>query len=176
MQNLEQFNTKLQRDFPRYRVRWSDFANVYKIEAKLGTGYWDVNPALYKNNPDLLAQVQDGYIEWGEITTGDRARCAHCTNTVKVPVREFKEVKCSWCDMSQPARAYFELNDDLIYHFRKLSRNTNHTGRHRSHNSSLFDRDMDIALDNALYNTRAEGWRMNNGVRVAVPQNFRKVV
>jgi hypothetical protein len=176
MQNLEKFNQKLQRDYPRYRVRWSDFSGNFKIEVKMGTGYWDVNPELFKDNPDLYIQVKDGYIEWAEITTGDRARCAHCTNTVEVPVREFREVKCNWCDMAQPARAYFELNDDLLYHLNKLNRQRTSPRLHRSNNENLFDKGMDEAFDKAYYSAKWESWRVNNGVRVSVPQNFRKVV
>jgi hypothetical protein len=176
MQNLTEFNNRLQKDYPRYRARWSDFSNSIKIEVKMGTGYWDVNPSLYKNNPDLLAQVRDGYIEWAELTTGDRARCAQCTNTVKVPVREFKDVKCNWCEFSQPMRAYFDLNEDFIYHLNKLSRTNTTAQKHRLHNENFFDIGMDSALDNALYNTRENSWRMNNGVMAAVPSNFRKVV
>lgn len=176
MHNLEKFNEKLQRDFPRYRIRWSDRTQSYKIEVKMGTGYWDINPMLYKNDPDLLTQVREGYIEWGELSTGDRARCAHCTNTVKVPVREFTEVRCNWCEQTQPARAYFELNDDLIYYFRKLEARRSQVNEHRTHNGSMFDRDMDNAYDKALYNAKENSWRLNNGVMAAVPSNFRKVV
>ena len=176
MQNLQEFNKKLQRDYPRYRARFSDFNGTIKIEVKMGTGYWDVNPALFATNPDLYIQVRDGYIEWAEITTGDRTKCAHCTNTVKVPVREFKDVKCAWCDMSQPARAYFELNDDLLYHLNKLTRQGTSARLHQSHNENLFDVGMDKAFDNAMYTAREDGWKVNNGVRVSVPSNFRKVV
>lgn len=176
MQNLEQFNQKLQRDFPKYRVRFSPHSETYKVEVKMGRGYWDVNPALFKKNPDLLTQVKDGYIEWAELTLGDRARCHNCTNTVKVPIREFVEVKCNWCESSQPARAYFELNDDFIYHLNKLMRTRTSARDHQAHNENLFDVGMDAAADKALYQARWDEWKINNGVRVSVPQNFRKVV
>lgn len=174
MQNLEQFNKKLQRDFPRYRVRES--GDVIKIEVKVGSGYWDVNPALFKGNQDLYTQVKDGYLEWGEITPGDRARCVHCINVLPVPIREFKEVKCNWCDMSQPTRAYFELNDDLINHLRMLQNKRTTAQNHRIHNENLFDVGMDNALDSATYHAKWDEWKFNNGVRTSVPQNFRKVV
>lgn len=176
MQNLDKFNEKLQRDYPRYRARFSPHTNTIKIEVKMGSGYWDVNPALFGTSPDLYVQVRDGYVEWAEITTGDRARCYNCTNTVKVPVREFKEVKCDWCEQAQPVRAYFELNDDLIYHMNKLTRQSANARLHRSHNENLFDVGMDQAFDKAMYQAKWDSWRVNNGVRVSVPSNFRKVV
>jgi len=141
----------------------------------MGTGYWNADPELFGKNPDLYIQVRDGYIEWAELTTGDRARCAHCTNTVRVPIRKFEDVKCGWCDMSQPARAYFELNDDFLYHLNKLARTNTTAQKHKLHNRGMFDTEMDLTLDNALYNTRENSWRMNNGVMAAVPSNFGKV-
>lgn len=176
MQNLEQFNKLLQRDYPRYRARFSPHTNTIKIEVKVGSGYWNVNPGLFEKNPDLYVQVREGYIEWAEITPGDRARCVNCTNDVKIPVREFKETKCSWCETVQPTRAYFDLNDDLIYHMNKLQRNTVNARQHRSNNEGLFDKGMDVAYDNALYNARENDWKFNNGVRTTVPSNFRKGV
>jgi hypothetical protein len=176
MQNIQEFNKKLQRDFPRYRARFSPHTQTIKIEVKMGTGYWDVNPALFKANPDLMVQVKDGYVEWAEITTGDRARCVNCTNTVKVPVREFKEVKCNWCETAQPARAYFDLNDDLLYYMNKISRSSFNPQHHKSNNDNQFDIRMDKAFDNAMYNARENEWKVNNGVRVSVPSNFRKVI
>jgi hypothetical protein len=176
MQNIEEFNKKLQRDFPRYRARFSPYSGTIKIEVKMGTGYWDTDEALFAKNPDLYFQTRDGYIEWAEITTGDRARCVQCTNTIKVPVREFKEIKCNWCEFSQPSRAYFELNDDLLYHLNKLSRKNITAQKHRNFNENLFDVGMDNALDKAMYHAKWDEWRINNGVRTSVPQNYRKVV
>jgi len=172
MQNIESFNTKLQRDYPRYRARFSPHTDTIKIEVKMGSGYWNTDPALFAENPDLYIQTRDGYVEWAEITPGDRTRCVNCTNTVKVPIKEFKEVRCSWCDTMQPVRAYFELNDDLLYHFNKLTRRNLNTRLHRSHNESLFDIEADAALDSGLYKAREDGWRMRNGVRAAVPSTY----
>lgn len=149
MQNLESFNKKLQRDFPRYRLRYSPHRETYIIEVKMGTGYWNTNPE--DHDPDTVVQIRDGYVQWGEVTLGDRQKCYHCTNTVPVPVREFKEVKCNWCGMSQPVRAYFELNDDLVYHFNKLQNRRTSTADIKAHNSSISNAFMDRAVDNAAY-------------------------
>lgn len=176
MQNLTEFNTKLQRDYPRYRARFSQHTNTIKIEVKMGSGYWDTDPALFKKNPDLYIQVRDGYIDWAEITVGDRTPCVNCSHELKAPVREFKELKCDRCETVQPTRAYFTLNEDLIYHLNKLTRQTVNARLHRSNNEGLFDKGMDVAFDNAMYNAKENSWKVNNGVRVAVPQNFRKVI
>lgn len=149
MHNLESFNKKLQRDYPRYRIRFSQFRNTYIVEVKMGTGYWNVD--LSAHDPDVQQQIKDGYVEWGEITLGDRARCVNCTNTVKVPVREFIEVKCDWCGQSQPVRAYFDFNDDLIYHFNKLSNRRYSSSDAMSHNKSLANTKLDKSVDDAVY-------------------------
>lgn len=175
MPNLTELNRRLQRDYPRYRARWSDHTGTIKIEVKMGTGYWNTDPALFAKNPDLYIQTRDGYVEWGELTLGDRARCEHCTNTVKVPINEFKEVVCNWCEYSQPARAHFDLEGPgFIHHLNKLSRREANTRLHRSNNEGLFDAGMDRALDKALYGIKYDRMRMNNGSMVSVPQNFRK--
>jgi hypothetical protein len=151
MHNLTEFNKRLQRDYPRYRVRYSQFRDSYIIEVKMGTGYWNVDTSY---DEDTKTQIMDGYVEWGEVTLGDRKKCYHCTNTVKVPVREFREHKCDWCGMTQPTRAYFELNDDLLYHFNKLRNRRVSTADMKAHNSSIADRNLDRSVDDAAYLAR----------------------
>ncbi len=62
------YNERLQRSFSWLRMRWSDFRQMWLLEAKTAYGRVDVDPSLC--NPDTLIQRRDGYTAIGEYTPG----------------------------------------------------------------------------------------------------------
>ena len=62
------YNERLQRTFPWLRMRWSDYKQMWLLEAKTAYGRMDVNPTTC--NPDTLIQRREGYTPIGEYTPG----------------------------------------------------------------------------------------------------------
>lgn len=128
----------------------------------MGTGYFDTP---LTGDPDTDIQIREGYVGWATITPGDRTGCYVCKETVKVPVREFREIICGNCGTSQPAIAYFDMNGDFEDYLRKLMRTHVTAGTIRSANSEVNARKDAVRLDNAEYIARENAWKLYGNPR-----------
>lgn len=120
----QQFVADLDRNFHgRMRIRWSNQKHEWQIEEKVARG---LLPDMYVSSEnDTAIRLRDGYGLVCAIKTGDRMPCPKCNTELRVPIHEFAEVRCPFCahrGRSESVIAgYFDLNDRLIEHLRKIS-------------------------------------------------------
>ncbi len=117
------FVEKLARDFGgRLRVRWSHQRSEYVIEEKVGRAA--LPPFRFAEIDDNYIRARDGYGFVLAVRPGDRMACPQCHLSIKVPVREFREVACEHCTWKgREARyqvCYWPLGDSLLEHLRKI--------------------------------------------------------
>ena len=117
---------RIEREFEgRYRLRWSPRKGEWHLEQKCGRAADP--PCHISEGDDTLIRARDGYWFVLAIRPGDRMPCPGCGQTIKVPVLEFGEATCEWCqrhgkDGRYPA-AYFPLDSDrLLEHIRRLDK------------------------------------------------------
>ena len=105
----------------RLRIRWSNVTNDYQIEQKVARGIINFPPGL---SEDETIRLQDGYIFVMSIRNGDRMPCPRCGSTLRVPLREIKELSCPSCKTNhsehRTAAGFFPLDDSLIQHLESI--------------------------------------------------------
>lgn len=120
----EQFVKDLERNFHgRMRIRWSNQKQEWQIEEKITRG---LLPDEYTNGEnDHAIRLRDGYGLVCAVKPGDRTPCPRCKMELRVPIREFGEVRCGFCEhrgrSTSVIAGYFDLNDTLIQHLRRIS-------------------------------------------------------
>jgi len=122
-----EFLKRLESEFRgRYRLRWSNQRGEWLIEEKLQRG--EFGSFSLDEESDVFIRMRDGYGLVCTIRTGDRMPCPRCRTTLLVPVKEFAEVVCGFCKQqgrkATTIAGFFPLNDDLIYHLRRINPDT----------------------------------------------------
>jgi hypothetical protein len=168
------FAEKLERDFGgRLRVRWSHQRGEYVIEEKVGRA---ALPAFRTSEiDDHMIRERDGYAFVLAVRPGDRMACPHCHLTMKVPVREFREVICTHCQWKgrdgRYQACYWPLGDSLLEYLRKIDplrdgprRMADEAAAHNEQRDRIRDKDYaagmhDVLMDAALSQIPKTGYR-----------------
>jgi len=116
------FTERLQDAFDgRLRIRWSNAAHEFQIEQRVARGLINFPAAL---TDDEHIRLRDGYFYVMSVRTGDRMPCPRCEATLRVPVREVKELSCDRCRANglehRVAAGFFPLDDTLIAHLQSI--------------------------------------------------------
>lgn len=107
----------------RFRLRWSDKAQVFHLEQKVATGQVMEPPIDPITNEwdaydDGFIRARDGYFYIMTVTTGDRMRCPLDHTELKVSIMHTGETKCAQCQHvgrdGRFAAGYFPLNHILL--------------------------------------------------------------
>lgn len=113
----------------RFRLRWSDKAQVFHLEQKVATGQVMEPPIDPITNEwdaydDGFIRARDGYFYVMTVTTGDRMRCPMDHTELKVPTLHTAETICPVCQDNQRdgrfAAGYFPLNHILLDYINDL--------------------------------------------------------
>ena len=174
------FTDRLEREFNgRYRIRWSNVRNEWLIEEKLARGVLGSFSAEERN--DVFIRMRDGYGLVCTVRTGDRMPCSKCKSELKVSVKEFAEVVCGYCQQqgrsSSIVAGFFPLNDDLIYHLRRINPDTpwhetllSEVKEQNKQREKQIDREIDKVAQSAwgdnhrqLFQTPTVGYTKNTG-------------
>lgn len=119
----EEFERRLALEFSgRLRMRWSARKRAWLIEQKVGRAA--LPPIWFDATRDDHIQARDGYAGFFEIQPGDRMACHFCGGTLRVPVREVREVACNSClSRGRDARfvcTYWPLDETLIDYIKSI--------------------------------------------------------
>ena len=164
-----EFVERLQSVFDgRLRIRWSNALNEYHIEQRVARGIINFPPAL---SEDETIRLQDGYIHIMSIRNGDRMPCPKCQRTLRVPVREIRELSCATCKASKVehrvAAGFFPLDDTLITHLQSIDplKGMSKALRNKidAHNESFTASQRQAVLDHA-YSRGAEDFARIAGI------------
>ena len=174
------FATRLKQEFnDRYRIRWSNQREEWVVEEKLSRGVLGSFPLDEYN--DVFIRMRDGYGLVCTIRTGDRMPCRKCGSTLPVPVKEFAEVVCGYCRQqgrsSSTVAGFFPLNDDLIYHLRRINPDmpwhetlVSEINEENTKKDKALDREIDNIAESTwgdshrqLFNTPTVGYTKNTG-------------
>lgn len=113
-----EFTARLRRDFgQRLRLRWSDSQHQWLVEQKVGRAAAPARPGTEME--DRWVQARDGYALVLTVAPGDRERCQHCGETVRLPVYDFRETACPRCGKLTRS-CHWQLNDQLLEHLRRI--------------------------------------------------------
>ena len=129
MEAPKEFVSRLKRDCPHLRVRWSKARNLWQIEQKTN---WATQPPAYVSEiDDKMIRWRDGYSYLMEIAPGDRIPCMRCRMPVNLHHCKFKEFVCEFCKFKasqnilverghrfQRMVAWFPLGEPLLQHLR----------------------------------------------------------
>lgn len=145
------YNERLQRSFSWPRMRWSDFQQMWLLEAKTAYGRVDVDPSGL--NPDALIQRREGYTKIGEYTPGGLP-----------PLDRFIPLlEKNWTG----GRTFLS----------RFGAGSNQSQEERW-DAAMIEREAKIAASKREeqrlrnYETANELWDMEHTTKVAVPQNF----
>lgn len=124
MEAPSEFCKRLERQHQgRLRIRWSSKAGEYHLEEKVGRA--SLPPIRIEEGRDDLIRARDGYAFVLAVRPGDRMPCPRCRATLKVPVFEVGEVRCSTCSAREDRNvaykaAYWPLGESLLEYLRKI--------------------------------------------------------
>jgi hypothetical protein len=150
--NPQDFQDKLHNAFDgRLRLRWSNQRGEYQIEQRVARGIVNF-PA--PDDQDEQIRLKDGYFYVMSIRNGDRMPCPKCHHTLKVPIREVRELKCGACEArGQDYRViagYYPLDDQLLNYLKMIDplRGASKEMRARidKHNAEFTDKQRDKVL------------------------------
>lgn len=152
----------------RLRIRWSNVTNEYHIEQRVARGMINFPPGL---TPDETERLRDGYIYVMSIRNGDRMPCPKCGTTLRVPLREIKELSCGQCKKNgvehRVAAGYFPLDDTLITHLQSIDplKGMSKALRNKidAHNAKYTAEQRQKVLDN-VYSKGAEDFNRIAGI------------
>lgn len=106
----------------RLRVRWSQKAQEFQIEQKVGRAV--LPPIRIEEGRDDLIRARDGYDYVMSIRAGDRMPCPKCHYKIPVPVRDTHHIACAYCKLkgrqTHVTAGFWPLDDSLIEHLRKI--------------------------------------------------------
>ncbi len=105
----------------RLRIRWSNTAHEFHIEQRVARGLVNFPPT---GNDDELIRLRDGYFYVMSIRNGDRMPCPKCATTLKVPLRQIRELSCPNCKgrgvEHRVSAGYFPLDSTLIDYLKMI--------------------------------------------------------
>lgn len=105
----------------RLRIRWSSAAGEFQIEQRVARGMVNFPPT---QNEDESIRLRDGYFYVMSVRNGDRMPCPKCSATLRVPLRQIKELSCAYCKgrgvEHRVSAGFFPLDDSLIDYLRMI--------------------------------------------------------
>lgn len=105
----------------RLRIRWSHTAQEFQIEQRVARGMINFPPT---GNDDETIRLRDGYFYVMSVRNGDRMPCPKCAATLKVPLRQIRELSCGYCKTRgvehRVSAGYFPLDDSLIKYLQEI--------------------------------------------------------
>lgn len=119
-----EFVEKLEREFPGYRIRWSQATSRWNLEQKIGRAA-DLEQAAVIDDPfdDNWIRARDGYWLIMEIAPGTTTKCPDCGFELKLAENRAKEVLCGYCRSRGEEGVhwiyFFHLGEVLLDHLRK---------------------------------------------------------
>jgi hypothetical protein len=122
MRDLSDINERLNREFDgRIRIRWSNQHQNYSVEQK----YARAATKWSEREDDEVIRAREGYLQIFAVTPGDRFECERCRDVIKVPINEFRLIKCANCTRrgvdSRYILGFFDLDSEhIIDHLRRL--------------------------------------------------------
>ncbi len=138
----------------RLRIRWSTVANEFQIEQRVARGMINFPPT---DNEDESIRLRDGYFYVMSVRNGDRMPCPRCAHTLKVPLRQIRELSCAPCRgrgvEHRVSAGYFPLDNSLIDYLKMIDPMRGASKEMRSkidaHNEKFTQAQRQAILDNA---------------------------
>lgn len=125
----DSFKREFLAEFPSYRIRWSLKKHNWQVEQQIGRGA--LAPFRIDPDDDSLIRARDGYWLVFELSPGGRMPCPavverfplqHCNWSVDVPIRTWKEARCTNCRLKgrdgRTIACHWPFDGSLLDHLR----------------------------------------------------------
>lgn len=153
------FLNELDREFlSTVRIRWSKARDEWHLEERVGRSA--LPPTRISEVDDDMIRARDGYALIMRVRPGDRMPCSRCNATLRVPIRETKQIRCSRCG-NRDVAAFYELNSTLLEHLRYSHRSRTDPrsiAQRTDRNNANLDSARRRKMINELHASTSDNW------------------